>query len=324
MNVLIIGGTSFVGRHIAIALKQAGHDVTLFNRGQSNPEALRKLPQIHGDRTRDLARTGNRSWDAVIDTSGYVPYDIELSARYFATRTRHYVFISSISVFDASGDEITEETPMVVLPEGADRTTMSPENYGALKVLCEHVVQSTYRDRATIVRPAVVCGPFDPTDRFTYYPVRIAEGGSVLMPDASYKLMMIDSRDLARFVVRVIEHSIAGDYNCVAPNYTFGDLARACTSAAHVRADFTFASDAVLQQHGIEPWTELPLWLPLGMGHDGAHHPNARRALGAGLEIRALTHTAADTLAWAKTLTSTHEWKAGMSRSREAEVLSTL
>jgi nucleoside-diphosphate-sugar epimerase len=183
MNILILGGTRFLGRHLTRAFLARGHSVTHFNRGITAPGADSEVPTVHGDRLCDLDRLGPRAWDAVIDTSGYTPDVVHASTQYFAQLTARYVFISTISVYDearTSGPD--EEAPLHTLPEHADRTVLNYEYYGALKALCEKVVISTYRHRATILRPGLVAGPYDPTDRFTYWPLRVDAGGDVLAP----------------------------------------------------------------------------------------------------------------------------------------------
>lgn len=203
MNVLIIGGTRFVGRHIAQAFVESGASVTLFNRGNAYGDPISGVSVVHGDRKSDLHRLGNSKWDVVVDTCAYVPLEAEIAARFFRDKTNRYIFISTISVYDSSsGKAIDEDAPLSILPENADRTRMTVETYGALKVLCEEIVFSTFRNRATILRPGLVAGPYDPTDRFTYWPLRIALGGDVLLPESpSQPVQYIDARDLAQFAV---------------------------------------------------------------------------------------------------------------------------
>ncbi len=304
MNVLILGGTRFVGRHIADALTARGHVVTLFNRGRSNPQAHVELEQIRGDRTADLGRIGERKWDAVIDTSGYTPDVVERSARYFANRAHRYLFVSTISVYDESQNNgPDEDAPLHVLPRDADPTEFNAEYYGALKALCEAVVRSTFRHRASIVRPGLVAGPYDPTDRFTYWPVRVDAGGEILAPvSPSEPVQYIDVRDLAAFCVHLLECDDGGTYNCVIPRDTlmFGDLFDACVRVSASDAKFIWADAGFLREHEVNPWSDLPVWIPVDQPHRSIQRANSNRALVRGLTVRPLMETVRDTLSWAR------------------------
>jgi 2'-hydroxyisoflavone reductase len=326
MNVLIIGGTRFLGRHITDALRDAGHHVTHFNRGRSGSAWRGDIETIHGDRKTDLRRLGDRRWDAVVDTSGYTPDVVERSARYFEHLAGRYLFISTISVYDesrSSGPD--EDAPLHALPTGVDRTEFNVEYYGALKVLCENVVRSTYRHRAAILRPGLVAGPYDPTDRFTYWPVRFDAGGDVLVPvSRAEPVQYIDVRDLAQFAVHTLERRDGGTYNCVTPrgSLTFGDLADACERATRSRVNLAWVDVKFLQEKEVNPWSDLPLWIPEGDPHRGITAADSSRALVAGLRNRRLLDTVRDTLAWARSagkrlgnLTS------GLSPERETQIL---
>lgn len=328
MNVLIIGGTRFVGRHIVDVLLERGHRVTLFNRGITNASAFAGVEQVHGDRAGDLHLLDGRTWDAVVDACGYTPDAVEHSARYFADRTARYVFISTISVYDfnaADVGRVDEDSPLSVLPAGADRSSVTPESYGPLKVLCEALVRSTYRQRACIVRPGLVAGPHDPTDRFTYWPVRVDAGGTVLVPEKpKHPVQYIDARDLALFTVRLIEAGDGGTYNAVTPAgaVTFGELFDACRGGAASAAQAQWVDGGFLQTHGVEPWSDLPLWIPAGSEFAGHLHVSSARALVRGLEPRPVAQTVRDTLAWARVSgKSAGALKAGLSLEREAELL---
>lgn len=325
MNVLVIGGTRFVGRHIADAFAAREHAVTLFNRG-SNPDVHADLEQIHGDRTTDLQLLDGRTWDAVIDTSGYTPNVVESSAAYFKDRAKRYVFISTISVYDhAKTAGPNEESALMQFPGDADPSEFSEERYGALKVLCEQTAGRTFGSAVTIVRPGLVAGPYDHTDRFTYWPVRFDEGGDVVVPLQRHPIQYIDARDLAEFVVRTVEHHIDGAFNCVTPqgSIRFGELCEACMHEASPEdAAMVPLPDEFLAEHDVRPWSELPLWIPAASEYASIANADSSRALGAGLTIRPISTTVRDTLAWARTAEKRPgALAAGMAPEREAALL---
>lgn len=329
MDVIILGGTRFVGRHVADALIARGHNVTLFNRGRSNPNAHADLEQIHGDRATDLHRIGERKYDAVVDTSGYTPDVVQRSTRYFADRTHRYLFISTISVYDEArigGPD--EDAPLHVLPRDADPTEFNVEYYGALKALCEAVVRSTFRYRVSIVRPGLVAGPYDPTDRFTYWPVRVDAGGEVLAPPSPAEpVQYIDVRDLAEFAVHLLECDDGGTYNCVTPvgALTFGELFDACNRAASSAPEYMWANAGFLREHEVNPWSDFPLWIPADQPHRAIQRTNSARALVRGLNVRPLLETVRDTMTWARAA-GKHlgTLGAGLTPQREAELLRSL
>lgn len=325
MNILIIGGTRFVGRHIAQAFAARGHGVTLFNRG-SEPSVHADLEQVHGDRASDLARLDGRTWDTVVDMCGYTPNVVETSAKYFADKARQYVFVSSISVYDhAHTGGPAEDAPLLQFPKDADPSEYSDERYGALKALCEARVRDAFGDRAAVIRPGLVAGPFDPTDRFTYWPVRFDEGGEVLAPPRSSRLQYIDARDLAAFAVNLAELQMGGTYNCatLAGSVNFGDLFDACLAQASAEdACVVEVSDEFLASQNVRPWSELPLWIPAASEYAGIANADSSRAAAAGLGFRPLQETVADTLAWARTAEKRPGGlKAGLAPEREAELL---
>lgn len=317
MNALILGGTRFLGRHVATALLSGGHRVTLFNRGISDPGPQEGIEQIHGDRERDLQRLNGRTWDAVVDTSCFDPRAADLSARYFAERTNRYLFISTISVHDLGATEIvTEETAFATEPA---------DSYGPLKAACEAIVRNSVGNRATIVRPGLIVGPYDMTDRFTYWPVRVTKGGEVIAPVAPTEpTQFIDVRDLAEFVVHILECDDAGAYNVTGPReaVTIGEVLAACQRESIPQAQFTWVDAAFLKQHGVQPWMDLPLWIPQDIPEHSIVQADVTRAMERGLHIRPLSQTVRDTLAWARTAGKQREkLVAGLTPEREADLL---
>ncbi|HEX6637378.1 MAG TPA: NAD-dependent epimerase/dehydratase family protein, partial [Steroidobacteraceae bacterium] len=218
LKVLILGGTGFIGPHFVQALAEGGHTVTLFNRGKRDPEARQGVEQLLGDRNGDLKSLEGRDWDVVIDNSGYTPGQVKLSTGLLAGHARQYLFISSIAVYDDMQDPPILETHKLAAIGDMPQDKLEGDNYGALKVLCEKVVQDSFGKRATILRPTYICGPGDVTDRFTYWPFRVAKGGEMLAPGTpDDPIQFIDVRDLAGFVRRCAERGTAGIYNLVTP-----------------------------------------------------------------------------------------------------------
>ncbi len=323
MKLLILGGTRFLGRHLVDSALARGHEVMLFNRGKSNPDLFPQVQTIHGDRETDLDQLAGHRWDAVIDTCGYVPRIVRLSADALKASVSQYVFISSISVYaDFSRIGIDENDAVGALREETEEIT--GESYGPLKALCEQAVQDVFGARALIVRPGLIVGPHDPTDRFTYWPVRIARGGDVLAPDRPELLtQIIDVRDLSDFIIKAIEEKASGVFNTTGPDYplSFGKLLETCKQVSKSNASFRWASPEFLAQHNVAPWSDLPAWLP-EVGEDaGFAHVNVSKAIAAGLTFRPLTETVRDTLDWAATRPPEHEWRAGLKPEREQELL---
>jgi len=322
MRLLIIGGTRFAGRHLVEAALAHGHTLTLFNRGQSNPELFPHVEQLHGDRTEDLSPLQGRTWDAVIDASGYVPRHVRRSAEALAAATDQYVFISTVSVYAEDNPRGMDETaPLATL---SDETVeeVTGETYGGLKVLCEQAVGQALPDRALIIRPGLIVGPHDPTDRFTYWLYRIAQGGEVLAPgNPDQPVQIIDGRDLAEWIVKMVEEKRAGVFNAVGPErlLTTRDMLEACVAVCNPQAHLTWVSEEFLMAAGAQPWSEIPVWVP---EQDASFDTVSNaKAVAAGLKFRPLSETIGDTLAWANTRPSDHAWHAGLTHEREAELL---
>jgi 2'-hydroxyisoflavone reductase len=328
MRILFIGGTRFVGRHLVEAALARNHEVTLFHRGQSNPGLFPQVSTILGDREKDIEKLNGHFWEAVIDTSGYLPRLVRLSANELKDNASQYVFISTISVYaDAKKIGIDESYPVAKIQ---DETTeeITGETYGPLKALCEQAVHEAFgREGTLIVRPGLVVGPHDPTDRFTYWPVRVTRGGEVLAPEKpEAPIHAIDARDLADFVIRLVEERAFGVYNATGPDYelTIGKLLEVSKQVSGSDARFNWASPEFLQQNNVQPWSDMPVWLPDNEEYAGFSRFDISKAIRAGLKFRPLEETVRDTLEWAQTRPADHEWRAGLKAEREQELLTLL
>lgn len=301
MKILILGGTAFLGPELVRAAQARQHTLTLFNRGKTNPGLFPEVEKLHGDRDGHLEALKGRAWDAVIDTSGYVPRIVSASATLLARSVRQYVFVSSISVYpDFSKPGLTEEAPVAVLPEGAAEETSRGENYGAFKAACEKAAEAAMPGRVTSVRPGLIVGPGDASDRFTYWPARIARGGDVLAPgDPAAPVQFIDARDLAAFIVKLVEDGHTGTYNAVGPKgvLTMEELLHGCKVVLGADARFTWVPDVFLGEQEVGAWMELPLWIPAAEGA-GLGAISHARALAHGLTFRPAGDTIRDTQAW--------------------------
>ncbi len=326
MRLLILGGTVFLGRHLVRAALDRGHTITLFNRGRHNPELFPEVERLYGDRGADLTPLRGRCWDAVVDTCGYVPRVVRESARALSASVGHYTFVSSISVYarlDRPG--VDEAAPVGILAdERVEEVT--GESYGPLKALCEREVAEQFPEAALNIRPGLLVGPHDPTDRFTYWPVRAARGGDVLAPATRESpLQVLDARDLAEWMVRMVEAGETGTFNATAPDYTltWGHLLDDCRLIGGSETVITWVTEEFLLEQGVEPWSELPLWVPHAEQTARClHQVSARKAISAGLRFRPLVETARDTLAWWRALPAERELQAGITPQREAELLS--
>jgi 2'-hydroxyisoflavone reductase len=320
MDLLIIGGTRFLGRHLVEAAQRRGYGVTLFNRGQSNPGLFPEVEQLRGDRAKDLALLAGRRWDAVIDTCGYRPGDVRASARALAGAVGHYSFISTISVYeDLSAPDVDEDSPVGWLSGGETVEEVTAEVYGPLKVRCEQAVQEVFPGRALILRPGLIVGPHDSSLRFAYWPLRISRGGEVLAPGPpERRVQLIDARDLAEWNLDLIEDMRAGVFNVTGPDrpVAMAALLDLCRQVGGGEATLTWVDEAFLVEQGVGPYVEMPLWIP---GQDDTVRID--RALQLGLPLRPLEETVADTLAWSLTLPPDAPRRAGLAPEREAELL---
>jgi 2'-hydroxyisoflavone reductase len=318
MNLLVLGGTKFLGRHAVDAALAEGHDVTIFTRGRTNPELFPGVEHLLGDRDSKLDALAGRSWDGVVDTSGYVPRVVRQSVEALRDTVGRYVFVSSISVYDDFSRPVDESSPVAQLEDPATEEIM--EAYGALKAACESVVEEVYGDRSARVRAGLIVGPFDPTDRFTYWPRRIALGGDVLGPgNPAAPVQFVDARDLARWLVTLALDGPGGTFNATGPAepITFVQLLERARDAIGSDANVVWVDDQRVLDAEVQPWTELPLWLP-GDEHAGMARADISRALAAGLTFRPLEETVVDTLAWDRSVPG---GRPTLAHDREQEIL---
>lgn len=349
MKILVLGGTGFLGPHFVAAARARGHDLTLFNRGKSNPERFAgvefaDIEQLRGDRKVDLsALGGDRRWDAVLDTSAYVPADVTRSARLLAPRIDRYLVVSTISVYaktDTPGQD--EGAPLATLADPTV-TEVNGETYGGLKALCERAAEAELPGRTMVVRPGLIVGPGDTTDRFTYWPARADRGGEILAPgSAEDPTQFIDVRDLADFLLLALEQRHAGIVNADAPagSITMGRLLATCQEVSRrmntiqcVRAPcpqppghdstLTWVPADFLEKQGVAPWQDMPAWIPAQGDYAGFGRISTSRAHALGLRTRPLEETVAATLEYWRSLPEERRQKpkAGLSPEREAEVL---
>ncbi len=321
MDLLILGGTRFLGRHLVEAALERGHRVTLFNRGKSNSGLFPEIEELRGERGGDLSALPGRSWDAVIDTSGYLPREVRASAGLLAGSAGHYTFVSSISVYEDFSRIGLDEGAPVLTPPDPEPEELDLELYGGLKAGCEREVEAAMPGRTLVVRPGMIVGPHDYTNRFPYWCRRVAEGGEVLAPgDPEQQVQLIDARDLAGWILRMAEDQKTGVYNATGPDrrLTMRGMLEGIREATGSDARFAWASEKFLLEAGVEPWEEMPFWIPKEMA--GILAVDVDRAVGAGLAFRPLAETVSDTLG-ANGGRLEAGFDAGISRERERGLL---
>lgn len=329
LRILILGGTGFLGPAIVRAAQARGHSLTLFNRGKTRTALFPDVPRLVGDRDpkkdQGIQALEKGEWDVCFDDCGYYPRMVSASADLLKDRVGHYVFVSSISAYAKNEKEGGDENePLGTM---ADPTVevmgAGYENYGPLKVLCEQASMRAFPGRCTVIRPGYIVGPEDPTDRFTYWPVRAARGGEMLAPGAaSDPLQVIDVRDLGEWMVRVAENKSFGTFNACGPakRLTMGETLAACVAAGKAETKLVWVPTEFLgKQEGLD----LPIWAPYAGESRGFHTWSNAAAIKAGLTFRDIQTIAKDTLAWFQGLPAERQAKlrAGLSAEREAEVL---
>jgi 2'-hydroxyisoflavone reductase len=314
VRLLLVGGPRFLGRAVTDAALAAGHEVTFFNRGKTNPELYPDVERLIGDRSGALDALRGRSWDAVVDTCGYLPETVRASASALAD-SGTYCFVSSISVYRDFTEVNDEESPVAELGD-LPAEEVTEESYGPLKALCEDAARDVFGARALVVRPGLIVGPSDPTGRFTYWPHRIARGGEVLAPaPPESPTQVIDVRDLGAWIVELCAQRASGTYNATHPGVSWQELLDTCRDVTASDAEITWVSPDFLVEHDVGEWMELPLWL-VDPALACADRVDVSRALGAGLTFRPLAETVRGTLDHAETTDA-----AGLRPEREAELL---
>lgn len=319
MDVLILGGTSFLGRHAAERFLKRGHTVSLFSRGETPNPFSGEVEHLLGDRDGGLSALENRKWDVVLDTSGYLPRVVGDSVELLSSAVEHYLFVSSVSAYGDLSKPLDEQAEVARLEEATEE--IDGDTYGALKAECEEVVLGAMAGRATVVRPGLIVGPFDPTDRFTYWPSRVASGGTILAPDkAEHPVQLIDARDLANWIVDLLERRVSGTFNATGPanQLTMGEFLDECAAVTGSQPEFMWAPEEFLLAHELGPFQDLPLWVP--RADAGITQVSSELALRNGLELRPVAETIRDTWEWQQSR-HVQDLQAGLTREREAELL---
>ena len=325
-TLLILGGTGFIGPHLTQEAQKRGWTVTHFNRGKHNSEGVPAVETLIGDRKGQLDSLRGRKWDVVIDDTGYIPKYVKMSAELLAPNAGFCLYISSISAYASFAKPNDEQSPTGKLAN-PDIEEVTDETYGPMKALCEQYTANAFKGRTCVVRPGYIVGPLDPTDRFTYWPVRVSKGGEMLAPGTPQDpVQIIDVRDLSAWMMHLVEKRTTGYYNAITPPnaITIGSLIEACqheTPAAGTKV--TWVSEDFLTSHWKPEEVDLPPWSPMKGEYAGASLTSAARALKAGLRTRPLQETVHDTLAWFKSLPADRQakLKAGLDPQKEADTL---
>jgi 2'-hydroxyisoflavone reductase len=326
-KILILGGTGFLGPATIEIAQARGHQVTMFNRGKTRPDLFPGVTKLHGDRDpkkgEGLKALETGAWDAVIDNSGYYPRMVGASAALLAPRAKQYLYISSISAYKEPNPENgTEDAPLATLTDPAVED-IGEGNYGGLKALCEQAAQKAMPGRTAIIRPGYIVGPDDPSGRFTYWPVRFDKGGELAVPGApSDPVEIIDVRDLAAWLVHLVEQGTAGVFNACGPEQrlAWGTLVAAFQKVGPNAKALWIPTGLVAQQ---KDW-DFPIWAPYAGETKGFHTWSNARALKAGLKFRPAAETVKDTLAWFKTQEKAEKGRtrlAGPNAEQEAKLI---
>ena len=327
LRILILGGTGFTGPHQVRYAVARGHKVSVFNRGKTNPGSLPPgVEWLEGDRNGQLDALKGKTWDVVIDNPTTLPRWVRDAAAVLKDSVGQYVFISSISVYADNSKANADETDATIKLDDPTVEKVTGETYGGLKALAEQEAEKAFPGKATIIRPGLIVGPGDNSDRFTYWPVRIARGGEVLAPgNPTDPVQIIDARDLAEWTIRMVEQKNFGVYNATGPAHplTMAEMLYGIKAVTTAGAQFTWVPASFLEEQKVGPWMDMPVWIPPAGDMAGFGSRSIAKAVAAGLTFRPLADTAHATLEYAGTLSAERKAKprAGISAEREAEVL---
>jgi len=317
VRLLVLGGTAFLGRALVDTALERGHEVTLFNRGRTNPELFPEAERLRGDRNEDLSALDGREWDAVVDVATFLPRAVRLATETLRDRVDRYVFVSSISAYADFSTPASEDSPLAQLENPESE---SIEDYGPLKAECERLAREAFDERALVVRPGLIVGPHDPTDRFTYWPRRVAEGGPMLAPaPPDQPVQFIDVRDLGEWIVAAAESGRSGVYNATGEPTTFEALLDACMRVSG-NTEIVWVPPERLVAAEVGEWMELPLWI-VTPEFAAMQRTDVSKAIRDGLRFRPLEETIRDTLAWDAERTTPRAEGVGLTAERERELL---
>lgn len=323
MKILIIGGTIFLGKHLLLEGVKRGHDISIFHRGKHNLGQLGTAQEILGDRRTDMEKVTHTQWDAVIDTCGYLPKEVRISAEALKTLTKQYTFISTESVYADDHLAGIEEDGRIVVLEDPTTQTVDGYTYGGLKALCEQKVQEMYPNNSLLIRPGFIVGPDDPSDRFTYWVVRANQKGNFTIPgSANAPMQFIDVRDLSNWIIQMIEEKATGIFNTngLGAPLTFGEfMKKAVTTLGKGAEAVWLPEDFIMQQEEFD-FNDYPLWVPDTKEYYSAHRFSSAKAMAHGLKFRPIEETIVDTANWF-TQRENQEMRCGINEEKEKTFL---
>ena len=325
LKILILGGTGFIGPHQVNYALQRGHTVTLFNRGKTNTHLFPDVEKLEGDRNDNLtALEGDRKWDVVIDNSATVPRWVRQSASLLKGRTSQYMYVSSLSVYSETSKVGIAEDGAVFKLEDPAVEKITGETYGGMKALCEEESRKAFPDSHTVLRPTLIVGPGDQTDRFTYWPVKIYRGGEILAPGTpDDPVQIIDARDLSEWMIRLAEQKTFGTFNASSRPFGMAEMLYGIKASTSKHGWFTWIPADFLEKQEVHPWSDMPVWFPPVGEFKGFSMFSVQKALDAGLTFRPLAKTSRETMNWFSGLPEERQknLKSGLNPEREMEIL---